>query len=1051
MRCRNWPCLIVVLISATLLLWPAVVSAQADNLQTQDQAQASGASNSNTDSREQLFKIEQRLKALKQQPAHQPAVSDETDAFLTVDESVNNITFNQRDNGAHFFLTRLILVNQSQRPLKLIRSQIKATVGGKAYPVAGLPKNLSYQSVQLSKGKTQLHRLKFEDEVEVAPGKSGSLWIVIPDIQAAEQNQEVELQTMVNDQLLRLNVNRFELGKLKYTVQQMGPSQCLAELTITGELNSINIESLMRIIDQLTAKKIKRFVIHFPNPKPDLDPDVKQWLLRAAELIGTNSLVEPRFPAFPSMITELHLAGEAFKDEKPRYPNLMPTQVAHATEEGAIHAALDSAMSLLSREKVAEQIRTGSPAVQVAGLISGGRQLTNAEIPLVMALTKHQNEEVQLAALYALRYLGDPRVFERLTAVAKRPPGPQFEMAIASLAESRFAEGQNVLLKLLHQQAPESQQVIIGIIAQSPRPQWGAAIYEFFASKNLELRKVAIKALVLNGHPKLFDVLSETLVSPHADLREVAFQELIKRKDSASETLAINYILKQLQRTAPTQEMLTFINRLKEPRAIPLLFEHLQNSKLDAGMRILILKTLTSIGDQTVEREFLKFYPQASVAEKLLILDSLQKLGSPDYLKLVEDALQDSNLKIVNGTISSLKLSSSNEALLILQAKLQKTKEPSTWQTIYSTLVDIGTPESRQIIMEMRYSGDIDAKKQAALSALSRIYGRSPGRQYFRNGEQLQNKNSWQGAIDEYQTALSIDSQLIPAYLGIVNSKTALKQYEDALKFADQGLAIDDKEPRLYIAKGLAYTKQSQTEAAMKQFQNAIQIDPQNSFAHIILASHYSELRQFENAIKACDTAIEINPKNLTPYMIKAHIYNEIEQWDAAIKVYDLIILQDPKNERAFTGRGHVHLQKQDWKAAQKDFQKAFELDKENPQAITGLAICMVYNHEEKKAISFIEEHAPQFEDDDTFQYNVACVFGRALFNLKDQPKTPDVQKKIKSYQDKAILYLTNSSQKGFDDADWMLKDPDLAELRDLPAFKSLIQTIKAGADKPKP
>ncbi|QDV48263.1 tetratricopeptide repeat protein [Gimesia fumaroli] len=1051
MRSRNGLCLITALISATLLLWPAVGTAQTERAKKNDPATDSGSAVSNAESRQRLLEIEQRLKALNQQPAHQPTVSRESEAFLIIDNAVKGLLNNPRDNKAHFFLARLTLVNQSQRPLKLIRNQIKATVDGQNFPVAGLPKNLSYQSVQLGKVDQSLNRLKFEDEVEVAPGKQGSLWLVLSEIAADGRIPEFQIQTMINGQPLHLNVNRFELGKLQHTVQRIGPNQCLAEFTIRGELNSINVGSLVHEIDLLTAKNIKRYVLYFPAAEPNIERKVKEWLPRAAESIGTNTIVERRFPAFPTMISKLHLAGKAFKDDKPRYPSIMATQFAHATETAAIHAALDSAMKLLPREQVAEQIRTGSPAVQVAGLISGGRQLTNEEVPLVLQRTTDQNAEVQLAALYALRYLGDPRVFERLESVAQMHPGPEFEMAIASLAESRFAKGQQVLLKLLQQHPPEAQKVIIGIIAQSPRPQWGAAIYKFLDSENLGLHEAAIKALVLNGHPQLLEVLTQTLSSPHANLREVAFQELVKRKDSASEALAIDYVLMQLQKTPPTQEMLTFIDRLKDARAIPLLFRHLQKSKLETGLRVMVIKTLASIGDQTVDEEFLKFYPQANSNEKVLILSALQKMESPHYYKLAAQALNDKNQTVITGVISGLRSSSSIEAVTILQNTLHKTDQQAIWSRIYSTLVSIGTPEARQAIMQARYSGTIDARKQAAHAALSSLYRYSPGHQYFNRGEKKEKSNDWQDAIDEYQTAISIDSQLVPAYLRIVNAKTELQQYEEALQYADQGLKIDDKEPRLYVAKGLIFGKQSQTIASMEQFQKAVDIDPRNPFPHTLLASRYSQLRQFDKAIKSCDAAIELNPKYFSPYFIKAKIYNDQERWDEAIQVYDQFMLQDKTNYEAYTGRGHTHLLKTDWKAAQKDFQKAFELNKQSSQAITGLALCMVYNKEEEKAIAFVEERAKQFTRNDLFQYNTACVFGRVLFNLKDQPQTPELQKKRKAYQDKAIQYLTNSYQQGFTDVEWIQKDPDLAELQELPAFKSLVERIKKGPAKAKP
>ncbi len=1144
MRCRNTPILTLVLFIAVLVPASAIAQSQSSK------SQADVEQGSIKQTRQQLLKIENRLKVLKQQPAHNPVVSQQTKSFLVVNHTIKGVPTYQGRVRTIYFLMQLNLVNQSSQPLKLIRSQIKAKVNGNAHLLAGLPKNLGYKTITIEKRSKRLSSLNFEEEVIVPPGKQGGLWIVITELPAGPDVPEIELQTTVNGQPLILNVNRFELGKLHHTIQLMGPSRCLAKLTIQGELNSINIDYLMQEIDRLTAQNIKRFVMHVPAENSFLEKSVKDWLPRAAEQIGTNTLVEPRFPIFPTMISELHLSGDIFKDVRPRYSY---RRVAHATEEAAIQAALDSAMRVLSKGKISELIRLGSPTMKVAALYSGSRQLTNEELDLVLKLTTDQNPRVQEAALYALRYFGDPRAYERLAQVANQPPGPHFEMAVASLAESRFTKAQKLLLQLLKQQPPASQVAIIGIISQSPRPHWNAVIDQFLSSDNQDLQQAAIKALVLNGHPQLFEVLSKALKSSHTELREFAFQELIKRKDADSETLAMNYVLKKLQNAPPTAEILPFIQRTKDPRTIPLLFQHLHKSKLSSSMRISVIKTLSSIGDQTVDEQFLKFFPKANASEKLLILASFQKVKSPHYFKLAAQAMQDSNLSIVNGTISGLRSSASNEAIKILQDTLHKTDQSSTWNAIYSTLVSIGTPEARQTIMDARHRGKIAEKKKAAHTALRNIYQRSPGSTFYKKGELLQQRKEWDKAIGEYQTAINIDELLVPAYLGIANSKNGLKQYEEALKYVEQGLAIDEMHARLYVAKGLIYSNQSQSAEALKQFDKAIEIDPQDSFTYVVLASHYIKLKQndkalaaydsaikvnprdmntyefkaglqlslkmveealqtydsaikanprhmksysnkitllrklkrfpqalavcddilkvdaksiyafltkayiyqqlsqIENAIAACDKAIQIKPDYFPSYITKAQIYNESEMWDKAIKVYDQILFKDSRYLNAYTGRGHTNLQKADWKAAQKDFQKAFDLDNKSSQAISGLAICMVYNHKENKAIPFIEGHVKQFEKSGLFRYNTACVYGRALANLRDKTKTAKVIKQITSYQERALQHLTKASEYGFEDAEWMQKDPDLKELQELPDFKSLVQMIQKKRDSLNP
>ncbi|WP_417392946.1 HEAT repeat domain-containing protein [Gimesia sp.] len=1141
-------CLLACLTLFSLL--PAQAYSQAEAQRKTTQQTSSESPQTSTQSLQLLKDIEARLKAGNKPSAHQPAVTAQSDAFIVLEDSIRGVAQQNAADGMQFFLTRLVLINQSAQSLKLSRSQIKAEVDGQQVPTRTLPSNLNYQTVQLGKRTLRLNSLNFRDEVIIPAGQQDSLWIILTDLPPAPRIPEIDFQVSVNEQILKLNVNRFELGKLNYAVKLLGPSQCLAELTVTGELNSINIGSLIQAVDQLTTRNIKRFVLHFPDADTQIDSSLKTWLSRAANQVGVNAMVNSPFPAFPNMISEMHLSGEIFKDTKVTFLGYNKGQVTHETEAAAIHAALDSAMSALTREKVAEQIRTGPPAVKIAALISGGRQLTSEELPLILELTSDPDPLVQQAALFALRYLGDPRAYERLTQVAKTV-GPQSEVAIASLAESRFARGQEVLLKLLQESPPASQKTIIGIIAQSPRPQWGDAIYEFVSSDNLELRKAAIKALVLNGHPRLIEILTAALKSSNPEIREVAFQELIQQKDNQSETLALNYVLSQLEQTPPTQTMLAFLDRLKDPRAIPLLFHHLENLKLDSGQRIAIINTLASIGDQTLETGFLKVYPQVNSQEKQLILSALQKVDSPHYFELVEQALHDSDLQVVSGAIKSLRASGSIEAVKILQKTLRKTDQPSTWNAIYASLVSIGTPEARQTIMAARFEGEHDEKKRAAANALNDIYSRSPANQYVKKGDMEQSRKQYEAALEEYQTALSIDSLLVPAYQGIVNVQNAMQKYEEALKTADQGLAIDGMHARLYVSKGMIYSNLSQSEEALQQFHKAIEIAPLDHFAYVMLASHYSkhnqnekaleaydgaiqanprymnlydfkadlqlslkrpdealktydqaiqvnpgqikayiskntvlrklkrypqilavcddilkenslkrdpryviyayltkantyqQLSQLENAIAACDAAIKISPGEMQPYLTKAQIYTEAEQWENALHTYDQMIQKNDRYLDAYTGRGHMNLQRMDWQAAQKDFQRAFEIDNKSSQAITGLAICMVYNHQEEKAISFVKEQLENFKEDGLFHYNVACVYGRALINLKDQKKTPDVQKTIKEYQETAIQHLSKASEVGFQDVEWMQKDPDLSELQALPAFKTLVQTLE--------
>ncbi|MCA9019545.1 MAG: hypothetical protein KDA74_05350, partial [Planctomycetaceae bacterium] len=233
----NRTCLLLSLTLFTLL--PAQVYSQSDSLRKKNIQQTSSVGpQTNAQSLKLLNDIEARLKGVNQPAAHQPPVSGQTSAFIIVGDTVRDVTFNRAPNGMHFLLTRLILVNQGPEPLKLIRSQIKAMVDGQQFPLRALPANLSNQVVQLGKRSQRLSSLSFQDQVTVPPGEQDSLWILLTDLPGAPRIPEIEFQVTVDNQTLKLNVNHFELGKLRYEVKLLGPSECLAELTVSGEINT---------------------------------------------------------------------------------------------------------------------------------------------------------------------------------------------------------------------------------------------------------------------------------------------------------------------------------------------------------------------------------------------------------------------------------------------------------------------------------------------------------------------------------------------------------------------------------------------------------------------------------------------------------------------------------------------------------------------------------------------------------------------------------------------------------------------------------------------
>lgn len=161
---------------------------------------------------------------------------------------------------------------------------------------------------------------------------------------------------------------------------------------------------------------------------------------------------------------------------------------------------------------------------------------------------------------------------------------------------------------------------------------------------------------------------------------------------------------------------------------------------------------------------------------------------------------------------------------------------------------------------------------------------------------------------------------------------------------------------------------------------------------------------------------------------------------DGGIRSYSMAILINPELPDAYSSRGNAYLRKNQFAEAGSDFRKAFELDPFDSQAITGVGIVQAIQGEGEQAIQFVKGHAASFPKDRYYPYNSACVFARSIEYLQKNSPTAEQKARIEELQKEAIAKLQESIELGFNQFEWMQKDPDLASIRELPEFKLLIR-----------
>lgn len=851
---------------------------------------------------------------------------------------------NGQPNEHRLFVAKLTLINLTAEPKTIESSQITLDADGNELKNGVLDAQIQNYGINIGQQGYNLNQIKPTASLKVASGQSGTTWIIFSGLPRGPGMPKMKLRIASGDKPLELDINAWAASKLDVTSKRLGPRGCLALLTIGGELNFLSYSALVEELERLVSQKVSRVVIRWAEGAPAIDQNLSYQFIGMAQSLGRTDAQNQQLPSLPQSFTEFRLAElPAANQGQSNYginnygPGLNPTTMAnasvvHKTTTDAVVAALRTAYEVVPRNELLDDIRSGDPLTRAAAVATGGGRLAAEHLPLLLQLSDDEDPALQKAALVALRHFGEPEVVEKLLSYARKNTEPLASMAVESLAGSRYAAAHDALLGLLEREGAESRKTIVKVLAQNPRPIWSETIYKFVRDPQGGLGIEGLQALVRVGHPKLTEVLKDSLQSRDAATRDAAFNELVNQTDAASEQVALQFTLKHMESAPPTPAMLGFLTKTKDQSSIPLLLKHL---KTNANDRSGIINTLAQIGDQTVADALVEQYATLRPNEQTAVLGVLGQLKSPAFLKLAAPALESQDPSVVSTTCQWLQNDGSPAAVKLLIQAFEKTTQPNTITYTSNALGQVATTEARAAIRKARSSSDPHRQAQAR-QALQNIYARSPGMQYVYQGRAMSQQNDHKAAVELYDQAIKTDPDLPDAYLERGAAQNRLEKYAEALKDYDRAIELDDG------------------------------------------------------------------------------------------------------NILAFNGRANVKVRQNKYAEARLDFEKVMAQDTANGEGITGVGICLAVEGKFEEGIKLVEGVREKYAGNGLFLYNVACVYGRAIEKLLKDDKLPERDQKLEAYRRKAIDDLRQSQKLGFNDQDWLKKDPDLTSLHDLPEFQEI-------------
>ena len=182
-------------------------------------------------------------------------------------------------------------------------------------------------------------------------------------------------------------------------------------------------------------------------------------------------------------------------------------------------------------------------------------------------------------------------------------------------------------------------------------------------------------------------------------------------------------------------------------------------------------------------------------------------------------------------------------------------------------------------------------------------------------------------SIQDYDIAISLNSNYAKVYINRGAAYYNLRNYEQAIQDEDKAIQLNPKYASAYYNRGLANDGLGQFELAVQDFDKAIQLEPNFSIAYMNRGNAYSNMKQYERAIQDYDTAIRLEPSSSLAYNNRGVAYSNLQQNERAIQDQNRAIELNPYNSAAYANRGGNYFTLGQYDRAIKDFDKAIELD----------------------------------------------------------------------------------------------------------------------------
>lgn len=220
----------------------------------------------------------------------------------------------------------------------------------------------------------------------------------------------------------------------------------------------------------------------------------------------------------------------------------------------------------------------------------------------------------------------------------------------------------------------------------------------------------------------------------------------------------------------------------------------------------------------------------------------------------------------------------------------------------------------------------------------------------------LNEKKETEIAKSYFLKAVEANAQSALAYSNLGIAERNQGNYEKAIEYSNQALAIDPKHTNAINNLGNIYYDMKKYDQATNYYNQVLVIDPKYSDALNNLGNANYSQGNYEKALNYYQQALVIDPKFIDAIYNLGNTYHRLKNFEKAISYYNQLLVIDPKYKDALLGLGNIQVDLNNYEKAADYFNRVLNIDKKNVDALNFLGNTYSKQKEYEKAINYYNQ-----------------------------------------------------------------------------------------------